>query len=150
MRRVFWRYSCFITHCRRKDDSSIQFVNVIKSLSAQQLRLHYLVYQALNQLMTHHQLTVNVAQGTEINKVPLWMSTQELVEIHKIDPNIDSNALWRHGLLHEYRLDTVISGDKQLPYTMARPTSFGAILYAAAHNKNDRWLEFFYAQLWCL
>lgn len=125
-----------------KDDSSIQFVDVIKSLSAQQLRLHYLVYQALNQLMIRQQRNINVAQGTEINKVPLWMGTRELIETHEIDPNVDSNALWRHGLLHEYKLDTVTSGEKQLPFTMMRPTSFGAMLYAAGHNKLDRWLQF--------
>lgn len=125
-----------------KDDTSIQFVDVIKSLSAQQLRLHYLIYQALNQLMRDQQRNINVAEGTEINGVSLWMGTLELIEGHEIDANIDSNALWRNGLLHEYKLNAVTSGDKDLLYTMVKPTSFGVMLYAAGHNKLDRWLEF--------
>ena len=125
-----------------KDDSSIQFVDVIKSLSAQQLRLHYLIYQALNQLMIRQQRKINVAQGTEINRMSLWMDTRELVEGHEIDVNMHSNALWRHGLIHEYKTDMVTSVDKVLSYTMVRPTSFGAMLYAAAHNKWSRWLEY--------
>ena len=125
-----------------KDDSSIQFVDVIKSLSAKQLRLHYVIYDALNKTLTQHQRTINVAKSTDINHATIWMASLELVKVHGINIDTDFNALWRNGLLHEYKTDTEVAGDKSLPYAMAKPTSFGVMLYAAAHNRIDRWLKF--------
>ena len=125
-----------------KDESSIQFVSVIKSLPPQQLRFHYLIYRALNEMLRRDHRSINVAQGTEINNSPIWMATRELMEAHAIEANSDSNALWRHGLLHQYKVDRVSSGSQVLFYTMVRPTSFGVMLYAAAHNKWHLWTEF--------
>lgn len=61
-----------------KDDSSIQFVDVIKSLSAKQLRLHYVAYYALNKLLIQKERDINVGQGTEIQSVEIWMESLEL------------------------------------------------------------------------
>jgi hypothetical protein len=49
-----------------KDDDAIQFVDVIKSLSARQLRLHYVIYHSLNQIFVASGATVNVGQGLEL------------------------------------------------------------------------------------
>ena len=125
-----------------KDDSSIQFVDAIKSLSAKQLRLHYVTYYALNKLLIHEKRAINVGQGTEIQAVEIWMASLELVSVHDINIATDPNALWRHGLFHEYRTDTANLGDKELPYTMVKPTTFGVMLYAAAHNKMNQWQKF--------
>ena len=125
-----------------KDDSCIQFVDVIKSLSAKQLTLHYVTYYALNKLLIQEKSPINVAQASELQTVSVWMSSIELGEVHGIKLDTDCNALWRSGLLHEYRFDNETSGDKSLPFTMAKPTSFGVMLYAAAHNKIDRWRKF--------
>ena len=125
-----------------RDDSSIQFVDVIKSLSAKQLRLHYVAYFALNKLLIQQQRYINVAQGSEIQRVNVWMASLELVNVHGINIGTDPNALWRHGLLHEYKTDSANLGDKALPYTMVKPTTFGVMLYAAAHNKMNQWRKF--------
>ena len=125
-----------------KDDSSIQFVDVTKSLSSTQLRLHYLIYHALNKMLIEQGRQVNVAQGNEINDVSIWMLSTELEAAHAVNRHTDFNALWRNGLLHEYKLDTHAVGENSFPYSMARPTSFGVMLYAAAHNRRERWLQF--------
>ena len=125
-----------------KDDSSIQFVNVIKSLSAKQLRLHYVAYYALNKLLVQEKNHINVGQGREIQRIEVWMASLELVSVHDINIGTDPNALWRHGLLYEYKVDSADLGGTQLRYTMVKPTTFGAMLYAAAHNKMIQWPEF--------
>ena len=125
-----------------KDDSAIQFVDVIKSLSAKQLRLHYVAYYALNKLLVQKNHQINVGQGTEIQAVEIWMASLELVSVHNINIDTDPNALWRHGLLHKYRTDSADFGGKSLPYTMVKPTTFGVMLYAAAHNKMNHWREY--------
>ena len=125
-----------------KDDSSIQFVDIIKSLSATQLRLHYVVYYALNKLLIRRGRDINVGQGTEIQAVEIWLASTELAGVHEINLGTDPNALWRHGLLHEYKIDAANFDDKRLPYTMVKPTTFGVMLYAAAHNKMNEWREF--------
>ena len=125
-----------------KDDSSIQFVDVIKSLSAKQLRLHYVAYYALNKLLVQEERDINVGQGSDIQAVEIWMASLELVSVHDINIGTDPNALWRHGLLHEYKTDSGNLDGKRLPYTMVKPTTFGVMLYAAAHNKMNQWQEF--------
>lgn len=125
-----------------KDDSAIQFVNVIKSLSAKQLRLHYVAYYALNQLLVQEDRQINVGQGTAIQAVKIWMASLELVSVHNVNIDTDPNALWRHGLLHQYKTDSADLGGKRLSYTMVKPTTFGVMLYAAAHNKMNQWREF--------
>ena len=124
------------------DDSSIQFVDAIKSLSAKQLRLHYVAYYALNKLLIQKMRHINVGQGSEIQKVEIWMASVELASVHDINIDTDPNALWRHGLLHEYKIASVDLDGKTLPYTMVKPTTFGVMLYAAAHNNIKQWRNF--------
>ena len=71
------------------DDSAIQYVSVIKSLSSSQLRLHYFIYSGLNRILYQLSKSVNVAQGSE-NSSP-----------EDIFFSIGTAACWsehRHGL----------------------------------------------------
>ena len=125
-----------------KDDSCIQFVDVIKSLSAKQLRLHYVIYNALNQILRKRNKAVDVAQGPEIQKVPIWLDSIELVHTHGLNIDTDFNILWRQGLIYEYKVDRKIIDTKSLSFSMIKPTTFGVMLYAAAHNKMAHWRTF--------
>lgn len=125
-----------------KDDSSIQFVDVIKSLSSTQLRLHYLIYNALNKILVVRKERVNVAQGSEIQTRSVWLSSLELQSVHGINTDTDFNILFRQGLIHEYEINMVHEGGKVLPYGMAKPTTFGVMLYASAHNRMTLWRAF--------
>lgn len=125
-----------------RDDSSIQFVDVIRSLSAKQLRLHYVVYYALNKLLVQHGRHINVGKDTEIEAVEVWLTSSELLNVYDVNIQTDPNALWRHGLLHEYRFDSADIDGERLFYTMIKPTTFGVMLYAAAHNKMNQWHDY--------
>ena len=125
-----------------KDDSSIQYVDVIKSLSSKQLCLHYLIYNALNKMLVVTKPDLNVGQSTEIKKCGVWLATIELLSRYGVNIGTDFNILFRQGLITEYKTNQFNSGDKALPYAMIKPTTFGVLLYASAHNRIDDWRLF--------
>lgn len=127
-----------------KDDSAIQYVDVIKSLSSKQLRLHYLIYNALNRMFVEANKAVSVAHHTHIEKENIWISSSELVNVHELKIETDLNCLWRLGLISSYEYNSGKSVKNNVPYLLTRvhPNTFGIMLYAAAHNKIDHWLDF--------
>jgi hypothetical protein len=126
-----------------KDDDVIQFVDVVKSLSSRQLRLHYILYHSLNLQLAAEEQPVNVGQSTELNKKPLWLASRELVDRLDLRIETDLNILHRQGLLIEYKMDShQLDLERALPYTMIKPTVFGILLYSAAHNKLSEWRRF--------
>lgn len=125
-----------------KDDDSIQFVDVTKSLSTKQLGLHYAIYNRLNKLLVASDERVNVAMDTELRRRQVWFSAMELQVNLELRVGTDLNILFRHGLLSQYESKAHIVGSRALPYVSANPTMFGILLYAAAHNRYDEWLEF--------
>ena len=126
-----------------KDDGEIYFVDVIKSLSSSQLKLHYLIYNCLNKMLAVDSEKVNVAQGAEISQKAVYLSTIELEDTHKIATGKDFNIIFRQGLIHEYKTDKMV-GDagRAFLYSMAKPTTFGVMLYAVAHNRIHGWHSF--------
>ncbi len=125
-----------------KDDSSIHFIDVIKSLSSRQLQLHYLIYNSLNKMFVAKKERVNVAQGAEIESRSIWLSSLELDTRHNIDIYTDFQILYRQGLIKEYKTDMEKKSTHIFPYSMAKPTTFGVILYAVAHNRSPLWHSF--------
>jgi hypothetical protein len=126
-----------------KDDETIQFVDVIKSLSARQLRLHYVIYYSLNKSFLAAGKPVNVGQGSELNTKQLWFAAIELEQTLNLRIETDLNILHRQGLLGEYKTDNhKLSETQSLPYVMIRPTTYGVLLYATAHNKLGVWRTF--------
>ena len=124
-----------------RDDSAIQFVEVIKSMSSQQLRLHYVIYNALNKLLVSSGRTVNVGLSTEIQNCQVWLANAEL-EALGLKVDIDAPILHRLSLLSQYKYDNDAQAEKVLPYLSANPTTFGVLLYAVAHNRLGEWQEF--------
>jgi len=125
-----------------KDDEAVQFVDVIKSLSSKQLRLHYVVYNALNKLLVTSGKPVNVGQGSEIQGRQVWFASVELTTTLNLRIETDLNILHRQGLLSQYNMDFHKVGEKSLPYACVNPTTFGVLLYAAAHNRLAEWRTF--------
>ena len=124
-----------------KDDSSIHFVTIIKSLSSSQLRLHYFIYTRLNQLLCRGEKRINVGDGDELNPKAIYFSLHDLVSLG-VQPDTDFNVLYRNGLLHNYRTDQTTFAKTALPYASAHPTTYGVLLFAVAHNRLDEWHEF--------
>ena len=125
-----------------RDDSAIQFVDVTKSLSSSQLRLHYVIYNRLNKLLASSGTRTNVALKSELDLRKMWFASMELVSRLGLTIETDLNILYRHGLVSEYQTNNHTVGDKMLPHAMVTPTTFGILLYACAHNRYDEWREF--------
>lgn len=128
-----------------KDDSGVYYVDLIKSLSSAQLRLHYVIYHSLNKLLISDETKkdLNVGQSTELFQIRLHFASVELLQAElKIDTDLE--ALYRKGLLHEYKTASHKIGetDKNLPYTMVVPTTLGVQLFAIANNNLEHWREF--------
>lgn len=125
------------------DDDAIQFVDVVKSLSSRQLRLHYILYHCLNLQFAAEEEPINVGQSTELSKKSLWLASRELIDRLDLHIDTDLNILLRQGLLIEYKTDShQLASETSLPYTMIKPTVFGILLYSAAHNKLNEWRQF--------
>jgi len=125
-----------------KDDDAIQFVDVIKSLSSKQLRLHYTLYNSLNKFFVAAHQPVNVGQSTVLHTKKLWFAAAELVRLG-LHIETDLNILHRNGLVSEYQTDNhKIDHTRSLAYAYFTPTTFGIFLYAAAHNKLEVWRFF--------
>ncbi|MDE0405435.1 MAG: hypothetical protein OXI53_09005 [Nitrospira sp.] len=132
-----------LASCRSKDgkdDSNIQFSSTIRSLSSSQLRLHYLIYNVFNKMLVAKQAKINVGQGTEVEVQSIWLSPAELMKTYHINLDTDLNGLYKQGLVHEYKFDTLAS--TSVHFSMANPTTFGVMLYAAAHNRMSEWRQF--------
>lgn len=128
-----------------KDDTGVYYVDLIKSLSSAQLKLHYTIYRSLNKLFisdpSKNQL--NVGQSTELYGTQLYFASIELDKANlKIDTDLE--ALYRKGLLHEYKTNhhQLDEPGKILPYTMIVPTTLGIQLFAIANNLLSSWREF--------
>ncbi len=126
-----------------KDDDVIQFVDVTKSLSSRQIHLHYVIFNRLNKLLAISGEEVNVGLSTDVQKLELWLSTVELE--HNLQLSVDPglNVLWRASLISEYEHQSHdLGGGRQVPYARVRPTTFGILLYAVAHNRVAEWRQF--------
>ncbi len=131
-----------------KDDSGVYYVDIIKSLSSTQLHLHYVLYRSLNKLLLSDNTknTLNVGQGTELYTIKLYMSAIELSSVG-LNIDIDLEALYRKGLIHEYKTDGHTFNDaqdqsKSLPYVMIVPTTLGIQLLCIANNSLQEWRQF--------
>ena len=125
-----------------QDDDAIQFLDVIRSMSSSQLKLHYILYTCLNKILMQSNDKPNVASGRDIQARVAYFSWQELAESFNIEAHTALNILHREGLLHEYKLEYDGANDAKLAYIMIRPTTFGIFLYAAVHNRLEEWPNF--------
>ena len=123
------------------DDSAIPFVDVIKSLSAKQLHLHYVIYNALNKLFAQRHVKGNVGLGTELRQCKVWFASSELAELG-LAVSTDFTVLHRQGLVSEWRTEYVPSEREGLYCSSISPTTFGIMLYAIAHNRLADWEAF--------
>lgn len=128
-----------------EDDSAINYIDTIKSMSSSQLRLHYFINREINKRMAGSEGDINVGIDTEIVKFEIFFAVKELRSLG-VEPATDANILHRLGLLSGYKTSTARIDDSlnnlRLPYFSATITSYSAILYSVAHNRLGDWLQF--------
>lgn len=143
---IYAEYSAGILASSRspdgRNDSAIPYVDCIKALSSKQMHLHYILYNAVHKLLLRDGKTINPGMEHELRNAPAWFSTRELTEKLSLNPMVDLSILYRQGLIGTYASNQYAVDDKSLPFTWAAPTTFGVLLYAAAHNFLDNWHQF--------
>jgi len=129
-----------------KNDFGIFYVDIIKSMSSGQLRMHYIIYRTLNKLLitNERKKTLNPANELELQKEKLFFPLLEIINQFK---NEDGGTIL-HGLAakdligyfrtENYKLDDV----RKILYLEVEPTSLGIQLFAIANNMFDNWRNF--------
>lgn len=129
-----------------KDDTGVYYVDLIKSLSSDQLKLHYLIYLSFNKYFVgdSSKSQLNPGQETELAQETIFLSLNELLQITGIkDTARDLHAIRAKGLIGDFQTQGhKLQDGRQVPYLKVSPTSVGIQLYAVAHNKLDEWRNF--------
>lgn len=126
-----------------RDDSAIPFVDAIKCMSSKELRLHYLIYNALNSDPIRPTLG-DVREAENLSRTNLFFNVIELTEKHEIDrPDVHLSVLSRDELIGSFKVAYEPAGPgRQILYAQVSPTVFGIMLYAVAHNRLKEWANF--------
>lgn len=126
-----------------KDDSGIYYTDIVKSLSSAQLHLHYAIYRSLNKFLisTSEKSNLNVGHISEMSSTNIHFLA---IELDNLGCNTQMNleALYRRGLLHEYKIYTAeVNDNAKLPYVSVIPTTLGVQLFAVANNALKEWRQ---------
>ena len=125
------------------DDSTIPFVDCVKSMSSQQTLLHYSIYHAFGNM---------VVNGIDGGKRDRHKSAYDIVGHEKIcliswgeRQDINLFTLQKIGLISSFNYGSHtlwysdVGKEAALPYLTAAPTAFGIMLYCSAYNKLEWW-----------
>lgn len=112
-----------------RSDAAIPFVDVVKAMSSSQLRLHYDFY---------HSLSKSLIERTTRSRV-FELPRSEEIFVFGLTNGVDPASLLRLDLISSYSFDVITINTTAFPYCSARPSLFGIMLYAAAHNMLERW-----------
>jgi hypothetical protein len=129
-----------------KDDSGIFFLDIIKSLSSSQLKMHYIIYRTLNKILVANEdkKTLNPGNEIEIRREKIFFSLFEIAEEFKNkDFGFILHGLHFKGLIgffqtKEYKLNE----NESFAYLEVEPTSLGVQLFAIANNMLEDWRKF--------
>ncbi|MYA10894.1 MAG: hypothetical protein F4Z32_05400 [Gemmatimonadetes bacterium] len=123
-----------------KDDSLTPLVDVVKSLSSEQLRIHYWAYHTLNKALLALRPRPKVAEA------PRRIFFQYLGPPDSASGHLgDLSVLRQRGLIESARTGLPVIRSKSdgrewaVPYVEVEATSFGMMLYAAAFNNLMWW-----------
>ena len=122
-------------------DDVTPFADVVKALSSSQLRLHYNMYFALEQLaLRDPEIRHSSSSGSDaVQSKKLYMYYRD------VDAAIHLNVLTRHGLIGSASFSgtsfSYPNDDEEqiLMYMSGNPTTFGVMLYAAGHGMLESW-----------
>jgi hypothetical protein len=128
-----------------KNDSGIFYLDIIKSLSSDQLKTHYIVYRILNLLFLKDPSKRNLFMGNnaELSLHKIYIPHLELV------PTAEENlarimfGLRSKDLVDNFKTRMIKTKDgKRYPILEINPTTLGVQLFCIGNNKLDSWLDF--------
>jgi hypothetical protein len=131
-----------------KDDMGVFYLDVIKSLPSDHLRMHYIIYRSLNKLLiaNDQKKSLNPGQENELNNEKLFFAFSQNFENQF--GNVDFVAIL-HGLIAKniiggFKVQNYESEDKKLTfyYCEIAPKPLGVQLFAIANNQFQNWRQF--------
>jgi hypothetical protein len=128
-----------------KDDSGVFFLDIIKSMSSGQLKMHYIIYRILNKefLANPAKHSLNPGQETELGNEELFIPSLGLIDQPNQDLGIILHGLHARNLIGDFeRQNHALDPTKVLPYLKFSPTSLGIQLFAIAYNRLGQWRNF--------
>lgn len=129
-----------------KNDSGVFYIDIIKSMSSGQLKMHYLIYRILNKELTANdqKKTLNPGLEPELDREKLFIPFAGIVEQFNAE---DFGAIF-HGLnaknlIGDFRTDNYkLENGGEVPYLEVNPKPLGVQLFAIANNKFSDWRNF--------
>lgn len=123
-----------------KDDSSMYFLDKIKSLSSNELKIHYIIYNVLNKLLINKSITINnINQGNDVKSVNIYLDVLEVISTSGLNENKLSSSchiLFSAGLINFFHINSYkLTDNRSIIYLHVKPTILGIQIYAVANNK---------------
>ena len=122
------------------------YVDIIKSLSSGQLKIHYILYRALNRflLVDTTKKDLNPGQESELHKLQLFIPHKGIVEqVQNEDLGAILHGLHAKNLIGNFQSNGhKLENDKVVPYIEFSPTTLGIQLFAIANNRFPQWRNF--------
>jgi len=129
-----------------KDDSGIFFLDIIKSLSAEQLRIHYVIYRTLNKLWFDQKKKIKMGVEDKLMDEKLFLPLRSIVKEFPVNRSIFSVVLYglqSKNLISGFEINKhQLHDSRNMPYLCVQPTSIGIQLFAIANNKLQNWERF--------
>lgn len=118
-----------------QDDSVMPYIDTVKSMSSNQLKLHYCIYDAFQTIFNKSSEDINLQLDPTSKKYYIGIPTLQLND--KLSSIVkDLTILQKIDLIDEFSSVT----SKEI--IVITPTSFGIQLFAAAHNNLENWADF--------
>lgn len=137
------------------EDIWVYYVDIIKSLSSTQLKLHYCIYHIFNNYFVSDtsKHSINCGQANELSAIKIYSALMELIEIS------GSDDIWRdlHAISSKWLIANFQTGNEEIieqdskssvPHVFIAPTPLWVQLYAVAHNKLDARRDFPRVDFW--
>ena len=122
-----------------KDDSLIPYLVIVQSLASTQMKLHYLLYRALNHLMVESDAksSLNLRLQNNLRQLEMFFLAAELNQFG-INLDTDFAALHNQGLIRQYSYGSKPLRD-EISYSSITPTTLGFQLYSVASGNIRNW-----------
>ena len=128
-----------------KDDSGVFYVDIIKSLSSNHLKMHYIIYRTLNKTFIANEKKAELyqGQGIEEDRLILPMFYIRIKQSKNEDIGAILHGLAAKNLISRFMVSNSKRGKGKTIYNlMVMPEALGIQLFAIAYNKFGDWKNF--------
>lgn len=129
-----------------KDDTGVFYVDIIKSLSSGQLKMHYIIYRTFNKLLMSDESKrdLNPGQETELQGLRLFVPLVGILEqLGKEDFGAILHGLHAKGLIGYFQSNNhELENGSKVPNLSVDPTTLGIQLFAIANNMFPEWRKY--------